>query len=93
MYLKIAAIGFALAAFATGLRSAQLWYRASRIQIIPMWLEDGRMEPVDPYSQHVEWLIALIQTVTESSELNRKASLWTASIVVLATLSTLASAI
>ena len=91
--MKLAAIGLALAAFVAGLRSAWLWYRASRVQIIPMWEKDGRIEPVDPTMAHAEWIVALLETATKSGDLNRKAAAWTAATIALATLSTLIGAV
>jgi hypothetical protein len=93
MTLKRASIVLAVAAFLTGLRSALLWYRASRVQIMPMWIKDGRVEPLDPTSAHAEWIVTLLETATKSGDLNRKAAIWTATTVFLATLSTLSGAL
>lgn len=91
--MKYLAIGLALLAFAAGLRSALLWHRASRIHVVPMFVEDGQMQTVDPYSQNVEWVIALLKTAEKAGLLNRKAAEWTALTVVLSTLSTLIGAV
>jgi len=85
-------IALALFAFATGIRSAWLWYRASRVQIAPLWISEGLIEPLDPTSTQAQWIVALLETATKSSELNRKAATWTAAAVILTTLSTLAGA-
>ena len=91
--LKVAAIGFAFAAFAAGLRSAWVWYCASRVQIVPMFLENDQIQTVDPYSENVEWVIALLKTAQKAGRLNREAAAWTAVTIVLTTLSTLIAAV
>lgn len=58
-----------------------------------MFVEDGQMQTVDPYSQNVEWVIALLKTAEKAGLLNRKAAEWTALTVVLSTLSTLIGAV
>lgn len=68
----------AIAGAICGARSAFLWYKASRVQIVPMWAEQGQLEPVDPMQAQSEWIVALIQTATKSGNLNRRAAVWTA---------------
>jgi hypothetical protein len=82
-----------LVAFATGIRSAWLWHRASRAQVAPLWVSEGLIEPLDPTSAQAQWIVALLDTATKSNELNRKAAMWTAATVILTTLSTLAGAL
>lgn len=67
-----------IAAAICGARSAYLWYKASRVQIVPMWEENGQIEPVDPMKAQSQWIVALIQTATKSGDLNRRAAVWTA---------------
>ncbi|MES2056274.1 MAG: hypothetical protein V4564_10070 [Pseudomonadota bacterium] len=88
---KSLALGLAVVAFLAGLRAAYLWYRASRVQIVPMWGVDGRVEPVDPHLAQAEWIVALLETASKSGDLNRRAAIWTAVAVALSTASTLAS--
>jgi hypothetical protein len=90
---KIASVGFALIAFATGFRSAWLWYRASRVQVAPIWITEGLIEPLDPTMAQAQWIVALLESATKSGDLNRKAAVWTAATVVLATLSTLTASV
>jgi hypothetical protein len=84
-------IALTTVALAVGLRAAHIWYRASRVQIVPMWTRNGRIEPVDPMQAQAEWLVALLETATKSGDLNRRASLWTAAAVALSATSTLTS--
>ena len=87
--LKTVSIVFAIAAFAAGIQAARLWYEASRVQIIPMWVNDGRIEPVNPGQAQAEWIVAIIETANKSGELNRRAAKWTAFAVILSTFATL----
>jgi len=54
-----------------------------------MWVNNGRIEPVNPGQTHAEWIVAIIQTANKSGDLNRRAALWTAAAVALSTVSTL----
>lgn len=79
----------AIMAFAAGLRAAQLWYRASKVQFMPLWEKNGQIEPVDPHLSQAQWIVALLQTADKSGELNRSAALWTAWSVALSAATTL----
>lgn len=87
--MKVASIALAVLAFITGLRAAYLWYRASRVHVMPMWDNNGRIEPVDPVRSAAEWNIATQQTISKSGELNQRGAIWTAAAVALSTASTL----
>ena len=89
---SIASIALALVASATGIRSAWLWHRASRVQVMPMWETDGRIEPLDPTNAQAEWIVALLQTATKAGDLNRKAAVWTAATILLSTIASLVGA-
>ncbi|HEV2595767.1 MAG TPA: hypothetical protein VGU01_11250 [Sphingomicrobium sp.] len=91
--MRLVSVILALIAFVAGMRSAWLWYGASRLQVVPMWGKDGRIEPLIRTLAHDEWILAQLETATRSSALNRKAAAWTAATVVLTTLSTLAGAV
>ena len=80
--MKLASVLLAIIAFLAGLRAAYLWYRASRVQIIPMWIQDGRIEPVAPGQAQAEWIVALLETATKSGDLNRLSALQLAGDVV-----------
>jgi hypothetical protein len=66
-----------------GLCSGWLWYQASRISITPMWSKGGGLEPLDPSQSNAHWIVALLETVEQSSRMNRIAALWTAAAAVL----------
>lgn len=87
--MKIAAIVLAVLAFLTGLRAAYLWYRASRVHVMPMWDNEGFIEPVDPVMAQSHWTVATQQTISKSGELNQRGAMWTAAAVFLSTASTL----
>ena len=83
----------ALLALAAGLRAANLWYRASKVLIIPMWETNSGIEPADPALAPGHWIAGLLETGRKSSTLNKAAALWTAGAVVLSAMSTVASAL
>lgn len=91
--MKTGSIILAIVAFAVGLRAAHLWYRASRVQVVPMWAQDGRIEPVDPSRAQAEWIVAMLETATKSGDFNRRAAQWTAAAVVQSTAATLAGSV
>jgi hypothetical protein len=70
-------IGLAFLAFGAGLRAALLWYRASKVEIVPMWIEDGHIEPVDMNLSHLEWIVAILKSQNKAGALNRVAAIWT----------------
>jgi hypothetical protein len=90
--MKVLALTPALLAAGTGLLAALHWHRASKVQIIPMWEEQGRMEPVTLAQGNSEWIIGLLKTGEKSSYLNKIAAQWTAVSVLLSALSSLAGA-
>jgi|GEM_PF-4936490 len=67
-----------LASLLTGLMAAHLWYRASKVNIQPFYVENGQMEPVDPLRSQSEWIVSLLRTGQEAGRLNRLAAIWTA---------------
>ena len=58
-----------------------------------MWVREGLIEPLDSTSAQAQWIVALLEAAKKSGDLNRKAAIWTAITIVLATLSTLAGTI
>jgi hypothetical protein len=91
--MKYVALALALLAAGTGLLAALYWHRASKVQIIPMWEEQGRMEPVSLAQGNTEWIVGLLKTGEKSSYLNKVAAQWTAVSVFLGALSSLAGAV
>jgi hypothetical protein len=89
--VSIASIVLAVTALIVGLRAADYWLKASKIPIDPGWNSgmpgDTRpSQPADPEGIGVlsDWNAATMEAVRLSSDLNRKAAVWTAVAVVLA---------
>jgi hypothetical protein len=91
--MRAISIGLAIIAFAAGLRAAHLWYKASTVHVMPMWDNQGYIEPVDPVRAQGEWSVATQMTILKSGELNRRGAIWTAAAVALSTASTLMGAL
>jgi hypothetical protein len=81
----------AICGFAASLRSAWLWYAASRVGTLPDWASDGRIEPVDPIAAQQEWTIAVLRAGHTANALNALGAKWTAGAVVLSAASLLAA--
>ena len=93
-------MGLALPALIVGLKAARYWHKASEIGIDPGWNSNllGDTRPCQPADLEGSgtmngWLSATMETVTVSSNLNRKAAILTAYAVVLAGLSSVAGAL
>jgi hypothetical protein len=88
-------IALAVAAFATGLRAAWLWYRASKVQPDPNWPQEPvaglPLEPAEPTFTEIGWTSAVLTSMQVSASLNAKAAFWTAVSVVLAAASAIAA--
>jgi hypothetical protein len=88
-------IALAVAAFATGLRAAWLWYRASKVQPDPNWPQELvaglPLEPTEPTFTEIGWTSAVLTSMQVSASLNAKAAFWTAVSVVLAAVSAIAA--
>ena len=90
--MKSLAVVLEFAAFVTGLIAAWYWRKASRVDIIPMWEEDGRLVEI-PKSHITEWMEGIKKTIKVSGGLNKTAATWTAVSVLAAALSYLVSAL
>ena len=91
---------FALPALIVGLCAARYWRQASEIGIDPGWNSGmpGDTRPVQPADLEgigtiADWQSATMEAVRQSSDLNRKAAIFTAYAVVLAGLSSVAGAL
>jgi hypothetical protein len=89
--MKCLALILAAISAVSGLWAAYKWYRASLVDFVPHWMENGRLTPV-PSTEVVHWVNALRDTFEKSSKLNKTAAIWTAFSVAFAGLSTLAGA-
>ena len=67
--------GFALL---TGLWAAWLWFKASKIDLRPMMQVGDDLAEIGVDLHPNAWIEAMKDTVQQSSDLNRRAALWTA---------------
>lgn len=81
----------ALICLAAALRSAWLWYRTSRVPIIPLWETLGQIEPVGGTDNH--WIIGMMTAAQQSAALNRAAAIWTGGAALAGAASTVAGAL
>ena len=77
----------ALGCLGSGLKAAWLWYRASKVGVDPGWSANPLMEPVDEDQKNSGWIAGIITSSSESADLNKHASLWTAASVMLGSIS------
>ncbi|WP_217568776.1 hypothetical protein [Mesorhizobium sp. GbtcB19] len=89
--MKDASFVLAVVAAATGLFAAWKWYKASKVEITPLWQQLGVIEP--PGGDPNGWVIGILQASQKSAELNKTAAAWTAISVCLGWLSFLAGSI
>src|SRR5207244_3423675 len=90
-YFRIASISLAIAALIVGLRAAYCWLRASNIMIDPGWSDgtpENAFKPIEPADLEgggstTGWVTATMEAVALSSQLNKRAALWTAAAVLL----------
>jgi hypothetical protein len=85
------AIGFAagLGAAGSSAWAAWLWYRASKVQVTPLWVAAGS-EPADPQQSQQGWIVGLLTASTDSATLNARAARWTGAAVALTATRTIA---
>ncbi|HEY1903040.1 MAG TPA: hypothetical protein VGG56_11435 [Terracidiphilus sp.] len=88
-------VGFAFAALVVGLRAAQYWLKASKVDVVPVWPDGPQalMEPVEPEQSQRGWITATIEAVKLSSDLNKRAARWTAAAVILSAVSSVLGAL
>jgi hypothetical protein len=84
-------LALAVAAFATGMRAAWLWYQASLVVPDPNWPKDYAtgmpFQPPDPALAQMGWTAALLGANQNSAALNARAAWWTAITVCLTAIS------
>ena len=94
--MKWAALALAALALTSGLIAALYWYRSTKPQIDPGWGPPGSgraTEPEEEGAQALGWFFAAFIVLNETSNLNRKAALWTAASVGLSGASSLLSSL
>lgn len=60
---------------AASLVSAWFWYRSARVEVVPLWVELGQIEPVDGTSQ-MYWTVAQLKAGAAVAGYNRIAAIW-----------------
>lgn len=85
--MRLLTIVLALSGFVVGLFASLDWFRASRIDAVPIWVA---REPVDPIQSQAGWIAGILTAASESSRLNRRAALLTGVAVILTTASSCA---
>lgn len=90
---KAISLSLALLSSGTGLIAARYWLKASGIEVIPLWLRLGQIEPLIRDQTQDQSINALHEAYTASSGLNATAAKWTAASVALGGLSALAGAL
>ena len=77
---------FALSALITGIAASRYWFKASKVEIVPLWKQLGSIEPVGGSDSH--WIVGILEAAQKSGTLNKQAALWTAASVFLSAIST-----
>jgi hypothetical protein len=67
--------------------SAEYWYLASRVEIVPLWQKLGIPEPVVQELRESGWVSGIIEAGTKSAHLNKIAAIWTAVAIFLGSIS------
>ena len=80
--MRLLTILLALSGFVVGLMASLDWFRASRIDTVPVW---GSREPIDPIQSQAGWIAGILTAASESSRLNRRAAFLTGVAVILTT--------
>jgi hypothetical protein len=80
--MRLMTILLALSGFIVGVMASLDWFRASRIDAVPVW---GTGEPVDPIQSQAGWIAGILNAALESGRLNRRAALLTGIAVMLTT--------
>ena len=74
-----------------GLYAAILWLKASRVPVVTPWADNSLLEPVESDRKQAEWTAAILDAFQQASDLNRRASVWTALAVLFGLLPTAAN--
>lgn len=75
----------ALLALGTGVFAAWKWYQASKVEVVPSWIEQGRIER--PGGEIEGWVLGHMKASQKSAALNKVAAIWTGISVILGPLS------
>ncbi|WP_217916496.1 MULTISPECIES: hypothetical protein [unclassified Duganella] len=80
--MRLLTVALALSGFVVGLLASLDWFRASQIDVEPVW---GDREPVDQVLSQAGWIAGILTAASESGRLNRRAALLTGVAVILTT--------
>ncbi|HEY5364097.1 MAG TPA: hypothetical protein VIJ49_07850 [Aestuariivirga sp.] len=81
--MKAVNLLFEFTSICAGLFAAYLWYKASKVEVIPAWAKDNGFEPVDEDRKHSDWIGGILEATNTSGKLNKTAALWTAGSLIL----------
>ena len=84
-------ITFTTIAFFLGIYAAFLWWKSSKVDIIPLYQECGRIEPVEQVDSQSDWLSGMMAAYDKTAKLNKAAAFWTAWTVACATIASISS--
>jgi len=87
--MRTLSITFAITAAFVGLYAAFLWWKASKVELVPLWEKFGYVEPKEMQASHADWLCGIMEAHQKSAELTKRASFWTAWAVVFASTSSI----
>ena len=76
MELGMTALG--IGGFVSGFAAGIVWWRASRIEVVPQWITLEVREPTDSGARNAMWLVGLIDAAERAGKLNARAAVWTA---------------
>lgn len=91
MPMAIASLVFATLSTGAAFRSAWLWYRSSKVEIVPLWVKLGQIEPVG--GSDTDWTVGILEAAQKGAAINRAAAIWTGTATALGALATVAGAL
>jgi hypothetical protein len=88
--MKSICLAFSILSALSGFISAYYWYLASKVTVTPAWELEIRG---DREKNIMGWVAGNMIAFTKSGSLNRRASIWTAVTIALASISSVLSAV
>lgn len=87
-WMKGASLLLGILGLGLGLQAAYLWREASKVAIIPTFMQFGDgLQPTDPSIASNHWIVGILEYASESGRLNSSAAKWTAVAVLCSSLS------
>jgi hypothetical protein len=87
--MKLVSIILTVATCTCGLVAAYYWRRSSKVQIDPMW----KVEPADAMLSQMGWTAGTVKAMTDSADLNKLASAWSAAAAALGAIASMTGAL